>query len=334
MKWLIALALLAACRHDAGELAPNANEDVATWLGLEEGPCVDCLASSCEQRADMCLNDPPCRSTMQQCTPPNPGCGQRTLVTRNFASCVSDICYDACGLAAKKQACIGDYEWVAPAMSGPVEFELRLRPYQGPPWQGLARIVPCSGPTPMCDEELAAMVQTDGTVLARYNFSVTRARPYFRVTGEGLRTMLFYEDGYVYPGTQLNIPALSNDVYRFLATLLGTTLEDGKGTLDLTVYDCNGDPLAGAQLQLRRNGEPLTAGVPYYFDDAIPKPTAVYPQTSNLGQGGFVNLEPGLYDLTATLQGAPIGRIESVIVERDQVTHVNLMPLSRDEAQR
>lgn len=328
-----ALTCVLACSHDLEALAPSVEQDLARWLPQASAECKSCLNTRCLTVAEQCLDERDCQSSVQSCYPPNPGCAQRTPLVRDFSVCLAHSCADECRLPEQALDCLGKYSWPQrdPRV---IPFDLRLNKFGDLPFEGSARVATCFGSTPTCDDARAFTLRVNEIVPASYTNDFSSDRPSFHVTGEGLRPLLFYEDGTIMEGYVVNIPALTQVTYAFLVSLLRVEAVPQQGTINVAMFDCVGRPMDGVDFRIRRDGVTLSGaamGTAYYFDEVGPQLTSQAARTGSNGQGGFANLTPGLYGVSAHLGDRLLANIDSVTVLPDTVTHINLMPLSLDE---
>jgi hypothetical protein len=103
---------------------------------------------------------------------------------------------------------------------------------------------------------------------------------YVKATKPGYRTAFFYPPApFTVSSTTLVVPTISDGAFSTVKTLLGATQDDARnGVLLVGVLDCNGQPVAGATVSVRRGSSavgntralgtvvPADAGVFLVFD--------------------------------------------------------------------
>jgi len=328
--------LLAGCSHDAASLAPRVEEDLGRWLPhISEQSCQDCVLGSCRDFGQSCLEDRDCKHAVASCVPPNPGCHQSSIPARNFNVCVASNCAQQCDLARFSLSCVGQYSWTIP-LRGTVAFALQLNDFGGTSFQGQAEVSPCSGATPTCDADQAVYADTSAPVAVSYDWNMAAARIYFRVTAPDLVPMYFYEDAQLTPDYLVNVPAVVDANYYILLNILGTEAGPARGSLSVAAFDCVGTRFPGVELRVRHasSGDVDASAIAWTFDESnTPRVLDGPPITRALGQAGYVNLEPGVYDIEGYIGEQRVASIPSVTVEGGALTHVNLFPLAAREVE-
>ncbi len=102
-----------------------------------------------------------------------------------------------------------------------------------------------------------------------------------------------------------------------------------RGWLQFETYDCTGNPVGAAGVQVTLDStDPLVRAYYYPANGGTPSYTATETATSQVGAGGgFVNVPPGVVNLTATLVAT--GQAFShahVIVRAGTLTTVFMFP--------
>ena len=95
-----------------------------------------------------------------------------------------------------------------------------------------------------------------------------------------------------------------------------------RGTVFAIVRDCNRIELAGMRFDITMKD---SAAFGFYFQGGLPSASAT--QTENSGRGGFANLLPGFYTVTAT--DTATGKLHgnaAIIVRVGTITIVNVLP--------
>ncbi|MET0339406.1 MAG: hypothetical protein ABW252_00305 [Polyangiales bacterium] len=323
--------LLAACQHDARALEPRL-ADVPAWLTDASPACEQCLMTTCAKETEACIDDAACHETFRACAELDPSCNIVSPLHRAYASCYAAACRSACDVEARELSCVGRFDW-QPNPTGPIEIELRAVAPTG-------RIAPshvevCSGFESVCEPQSAVTLLDETPQRVPFTPSVPGLTPYFRLTGDELMSMLYFEYLTFPTGYRVNVPQISRRAFEFLMSRIDAPIDTARGTLNLTLSDCTGIGVEGVRFELYRDGarvEPDARTIEYYYEGLLArKPPALAVTRPPLFWGGFVNLTPGLYDVRAYKGELLVGRAAGTVVLADTLTHVTLYPLSRSQ---
>jgi len=118
------------------------------------------------------------------------------------------------------------------------------------------------------------------------------------------------------------VPLVPPSVYISLATQLGTNLKLDRGAAIALSYDCQGVTAPGLEFSVDDEDEITT---PFFMEKGLPSLTAV--ETDSSGQGGFVNVKPGIRRMSGALRqsGAHVGTV-SVVVRAGLITYTTMVP--------
>ncbi len=99
---------------------------------------------------------------------------------------------------------------------------------------------------------------------------------YLKATKPGYRTAFYYpSSAFTANSTTLAVPMMSDSVFATVKTLLGATQNDARnGALLVGVLDCNGHPLTGMTLHVRRGMQ--SVGHAYDLGTVLPAATGVF----------------------------------------------------------
>jgi hypothetical protein len=177
------------------------------------------------------------------------------------------------------------------------------------------------GVTPVAAADIALVRVAQSSVVARARTATngafatgafsTNGQPmhaYVQATKQNYRTAYFYPPGpFTANSTTLVVPTTSNAQFATIKTLLGATQDDAhNGALVVTVLDCDGQPLIGATVTVRRgqsvvgHAYDLSAAVP-----GVPGVTLVF------------DVPDGIVQVSATYQNEQLPEHELRIRARD-----------------
>ena len=118
------------------------------------------------------------------------------------------------------------------------------------------------------------------------------------------------------------VPLVPPEAYDQLAKQVGTGLLFTRGAAIALGYDCQGVTAPGIQYSIDDADE---STLPFFMEKGLPSITATETDTS--GQGGFVNVKPGIHRLSGSVRqsGAHIGTV-SVVVRAPLITYTTMVP--------
>jgi len=242
--------------------------------GLCEGNvCVDVIAP--EDEADTsCTSDADCRGATPRC-----------LLSTHVCVSVSLGQQFVCFLPP-------------PATTETVHYQFRVRlfvDHDKAPENLVTKA--CETADVACNAPIAVFTDTTGDGVVE--FDLPKGRPvYFEVTSSGI-TVLSYRS---------NLPEVDNPKIRdiwvpvmadidSLSAALNLQLDPLKGVVTLEVEDCTDRPATG--VHFKHNPE---SGHSYYLQNSLPFPNGTvtsYDEVSNVAYGGFINVIPGIVELSA-----------------------------------
>ncbi|HEX5063050.1 MAG TPA: hypothetical protein VFV99_26930 [Kofleriaceae bacterium] len=167
-----------------------------------------------------------------------------------------------------------------------------------------------SGVTPVDAADVVLFVAGQPTVLARTHSASNGAfatgavttnghavHAYLKATKPNYRTAFFYPPlPFTANSTTLVVPTLSDAVFATAKTLLGATQDDRhNGALLVAVLDCDGQPLAGATLSVRRGNS--SVGHAYDLGTVVPADAGVFI---------VFDVPDGKVNVSASYQGAQL----------------------------
>ena len=220
----------------------------------------------------------------------------------------------------------GDVDAGAPV--GP-DLSCMLQPHPPPPTTAVdpmtlaGRVVEftTAGVTTVDAADVALFVAGQPTVLARTHSASNGAfatgnvtthghamHAYLKATKQDYRTAFFYPPvPFSVSSTSLTVPTLSDSMFATVKTLLGATQDDRhNGALLVAVVDCDGKPIAGATLSVRRGG--ASVGTQYDLGTAVPADAGVFL---------VFNVPDGKVNVSATYQTAQLPEHEVVVRASD-----------------
>lgn len=154
---------------------------------------------------------------------------------------------------------------------------------------GTALAVTLTGTAPVDGVDLALFRAGQPVVLARTRTDASGAfstgtfasgghplHAYLKATRAGYRTTFFYPPyPFTHDAASLPLPMVSDALFTTVAASLGETQDDRHdGALLVAVADCNGQPVAGATLSVRRGT--TAAGRAYDLGAIVPSAAGVY----------------------------------------------------------
>jgi hypothetical protein len=329
------LVWLCGCGHDLSALTVGI-DDAKTWLPEQAAPeCVACVIGSCRAEGEACLEDPSCRSVYRECYPPNPSCGLGAPVNRDLATCIGASCADVCYPEPLRLSCLGGYSLPEPRPGQRIDFDVKLTSFWSSPVRVQAEL--CQGPAQQCEPDSAVELVDGQTAPFHYTWSnATQTRPYVRVYGEGVPTTLSFEDLPILPGHRLPLAVISANLFTQLLSVIGAPYGLERGTLTAVALDCTVQRIPGVRFSLERDGRPLSveqSGIPFYLSGELPvRDEGTLSTRESTFVGGFAELEPGVYDLIAQLDGREVGRTRSILVLGGAITNATILPTDRSEA--
>jgi hypothetical protein len=178
-----------------------------------------------------------------------------------------------------------------------------------------------AGMTPVDAAEVALFRAGQPVVLARTHSASNGAfatgavatsghavHAYVKATKPGYRTAFYYPPvPFTASSTTLVVPTLSDAVFATVKTLLGATQDDAhNGALLVAVLDCDGHPLAGATLSVRRGMS--SVGHAYDLGAAVPADAGVFL---------VFDVPDGKVRVSATYQGTQLPEHDVVVRASD-----------------
>jgi hypothetical protein len=178
-----------------------------------------------------------------------------------------------------------------------------------------------AGVTPVAAADIALVRVAQSSVVARARTATNGAfatgafatngqpmRAYVQATKQDYRTAFFYPPApFTANSTTLVVPAISNAQFATIKTLLGATQDDAhNGALVVSVLDCDGNPLIGATVTVRRG----TSAVGHAYDLG-----AAVPGVS--GETIVLDVPEGVVRVSATYQNNQLSEHEVVVRARD-----------------
>jgi hypothetical protein len=118
------------------------------------------------------------------------------------------------------------------------------------------------------------------------------------------------------------VPLVSFEAYNELAKQVNTGIDLTRGAAIALGYDCQGITAPGLQFAV---DEADDTTLPFFMEKGLPSLTAT--ETDSSGQGGFINVKPGIRRFSGTLRetGAHIGTV-SVVVRAPFITYTTMVP--------
>lgn len=129
---------------------------------------------------------------------------------------------------------------------------------------------------------------------------------YLKAMKPGYRTAFFYPPSpFTANSTTLVVPTMSDAVFATVKTSLGATQDDARnGALLVAVRDCDGHPIAGATVTVRRGMSPVTVGDVYDLGTVVPADAGVFL---------VLDVPDGKVRVSASYQGTQLPEHEVVV---------------------
>jgi hypothetical protein len=120
----------------------------------------------------------------------------------------------------------------------------------------------------------------------------------------------------------LTVPLVSPTALQLLASQFGNAIDPMLGSPFAATYDCQNKPAEGVSVSIDQTSD---AGRTFYFVNGLPTESAT--QTDSTGYSGFINVPPGIRNITGKLaDGGPfVGKV-SVLVRPSTLTYTVLPP--------
>jgi hypothetical protein len=197
--------------------------------------------------------------------------------------------------------CLGTFRYVQPDPNRRMQLVQRFvrQTTQEPIGPGEATIklcarsdLPCSEPRQIVEPDADGFVRVD----VEYGFS-----GYFDFTAPDLQSSIMVVNPLINDLERPPLQALSPTTAAFLAqTLLGedVKLEPTLAHSILAVFDCNGNRFSGISYQAAVVDAQNRTRVFYIRNAGVPTPGGT--ETNEQGQGGFINLPPGIGTISGT----------------------------------
>jgi len=324
---------LHATHHDAAaETFASCRTQKCTAACVGCGGIFEQLASTCDECMEReghcceqslaCATDPTCEplaQTMLACTDPwclmhhfGSGDGLPPALT-DALTCAFTKCAIPCALG-RKWSCLGEYGF-QDEVPETVSFSLWAGHFTGAPTPNI-EVKACSRNDLACLNPIDIQTTVD-------NFA-TLSVPggfdgYFAIAGGGLFPVLYYHFHPLWFDMSAGL-----DMYppEFLdAAFAPAVLDPELGALDIYIADCFGQPAPDVRFSV----SPGEGTTPYYTVDMLP---VLGPnETTGYGRGGFLNVQPGIVNVVATLvsTGQEVANT-SAVVRAGMVTRLDVFP--------
>ncbi|HET8935083.1 MAG TPA: hypothetical protein VFN67_16660 [Polyangiales bacterium] len=213
-----------------------------------------------------------------------------------------------------------------PAITDTVKYSFKVVEYLSRKPPANLKVNACRLGDAMCASPVASFTdvgKTGNVVLTLEN----GFQGYFEVLSDHLTALLYVTRAVVTDTENRDVPVLESTTVAGLAGLAGLPYDDSKtkGVALLEMIDCSGKPASGVRFESNRNAPDR-----FYIINGVPSKDAkqtLYDGADSTGDGGFLNLEKGLYTFTAYLgveEDAPqLGQFIAQI-RMNTITYVDL----------
>jgi hypothetical protein len=250
-------------------------------------------------------------------------CATDTDCHQRGGSFADKVCRNSVCVPEPTWGCLGKVNWPPPVGTGKVTAKLVLTDLltAAPETEATARS--CAKRDTLCDSPIASDFHSDAdgilTVELEKHFD-----GFLEITAPGKISPVLY---FFYPPVDEDrtvpfVPLVSFEAYATLAKQVNTGIDFERGAAIALSYDCQGITAPGIQFSV---DEADDTTLPFFMEKGLPSITAT--ETDSSGQGGFINVKPGIRRLSASLResGAHIGTV-SVVVRKPNITYTTMVP--------
>ncbi len=233
------------------------------------------------------------------------------------------VCRNSVCVTDPMWGCIGNVQWPPTMGGGRVTARLMLTDLEtGLPVQG-AKANICQKIDTNCNNPVARDVTSDemGVLAVEVDKGF---EGFVEIANEPTHTGTLY---FFYPPLTEDrhipyCPLVPLSAFLSLGSQLGANLDVTRGAAIAIGYDCTGTTAAGLTYSIDEEDD---ATLLFFMQKGLP--TITSKETEGSGQGGYVNVKPGIRRLTALLQetGKRVGEV-SLVVRPGVLTYTQLVP--------
>jgi hypothetical protein len=239
------------------------------------------------------------------------------------------VCRNSVCVPDPTWGCLGKVDWTAPdgggggGAGGKVTARLVLTDLvtTAPVTDATARV--CGKLDPECATPLATDFTSDAQGILAVELD-KHFDGFLEISAPGKLSPTLY---FFYPPVDSDrvvpyCPLVPPSAYNTLAMQLNATLWADRGAAIALSYDCSGVTAPGLEFGIDQSDEKT---LPFFMEKGLPTITAI--ETDSSGQGGFVNVLPGIRRLTGTLRqtGTHVGTV-TVVVRAPFITYTTMVP--------
>jgi hypothetical protein len=250
-------------------------------------------------------------------------CATDTDCTQRGGSFAGTVCQASVCVAEPTWGCLGNVVWPPSSGGGRVTAKLVLSDLvtTAPLTNATARV--CGKLDPDCATPVTSDLHSDADGILTVDLP-KGFDGFLEINEPNMLSPTLY---FFYPPLDSDrlapyVPLVPPSAFFTLATQTSITIDVLKGAAIAIGYDCQKQTVAGLQYGIDDANETT---IPFYMEKGLPSVTASESDIS--GQGGFVNVTPGVRTLSASVgaSGAKVGKV-SVIVRKSLITYTTMVP--------
>jgi hypothetical protein len=222
--------------------------------------------------------------------------------------------------------CLGKVNWPEPIAGGKVTARLHLEDLLTtvPITDATARM--CSKLDTACEMPIAAGFTSDQEGILSVEMD-KHFDGFIEISSPTTLSPLLY---FFYPPVDQDrdipyVPLVPPAAFFKLAEQTNAGIKFDRGAAIAISYDCSNATTPGLQFSVDRDETKEDLKLPFFMEKGLPSLTAI--ETDVSGQGGFINVDPGIRRLSAARRqnGAHVGTV-SVVVRPGLITYTTMVP--------
>lgn len=233
------------------------------------------------------------------------------------------LCRNSVCVTDPTWGCLGNVTWPEPVTGGKVTATLHLSDLltTEPITDATARV--CAKRDTGCEQPVGSVLMSDENGLLTVELE-KHFDGYLEINSPSTLSPLLY---FFYPPVDADrdapyVPLVPPLALIKLAMQTDATIKSDRGAAIAIGYDCSNVTAPGLQFTVDDEEE---FKIPFFMEKGLPSLTAI--ETESTGQGGFINVKPGIRRLSATrrVNGAHVGTV-SLLVRPGLITYTTLVP--------
>lgn len=233
------------------------------------------------------------------------------------------LCRDSVCVTDPTWGCLGNVTWPEPVGGGKVTAKLHLSDLltTEPITDATARVCPKLDTD--CERPTATDLTSDADGILAVELD-KHFDGFLEISSPGTLSPLLY---YFYPPVDADrdipyVPLVPPAAFTRLAMQTMAPIKFDRGAAIAIGYDCSNVTAPGLQFTVDDDEE---FKIPFFMEKGLPSLTAV--ETESTGQGGFINVKPGIRRLSASrrVNGEHVGTV-SLLVRPGLITYTTLVP--------